>query len=318
LPVILLSIIFTKIDFAKLAEVFMQSNKLLLCLAFLSFPIRYLLFTFRWKLVLNLFGKDEISFLRLLRTMYIGFFVGFFVPASVGIDIYRVVSLRNTNSTHVNIGLIFQEKLMGLLVCGLFVLFFSAYLNVNPGTVYPYFRAALYGGILLCFLLLMVLLMFKKNVQIQKLLRYIEGKLIKLLRWFTLKFKKEINIEEGFLNKVLSVSLVPKMILVVLLLSILNQGIGAIFANVAFRALGTDIPLVYNLFASPLLNIIFLFPISFGGLGIREGSYILIFGILGIAAEVSLLVSFIFMVSTFINIGIGGIVFMLDKKRLNG
>ncbi|NQU53950.1 MAG: flippase-like domain-containing protein [Bacteroidetes bacterium] len=318
IPIVLLTIIISKIDFEILGEVYVRSNKSLLILAFLSYPIRYLLFTVRWKLVLNMFGKHDISFLHLLKTIYIGFFVGFFIPASVGIDIYRVVSLRKTNSTHVNIGLIFQEKLMGLVVCGFFVLFFSSFLNVDLGKIYPYVRNILYAIIFVSLFILTVLFLFKTNLHIQKILSFTEGKLIKLLGWFTLKFKKEIKLEEGFLNKVLKVSLFPKMIMVVLLFSICNQGIGAVFANIAFQALESDIPLVYNLFASPLLNIILLFPISFGGFGIREGSYILIFGILGVAAEISFMVSFIFMVSTFINVGIGGIIYILDKKTLNG
>lgn len=314
-PVVLLFFIFSKIDFVKLGEVFEKSNKLLLYVAFMSFPLRYLLFTLRWKLVLNMFGRNNISFFRLLKIIYKGLFAGYFVPASLGVDIYRVIALKNTETNHINIGLIFQEKLMGLLVCGSFVLFFLSFIEIDVGSVYPYIRKLLHAIIVITLAVLLSLLFFKKNKTVQLLLSFIEQKLIWLVKYFTLKFNKEASIKEGFVNKVLEIILQPKMILVVVLFSVINQGLGAVFANIAFKAMGADISLVYNLFANPLLNIIFLIPISFGGFGIREGSYILIFGILGIAAEISLLVSFIFMVSTFINVGIGGIIFLLDKKK---
>ena len=317
IPVVLLCFIISKIDFVNLGEIFDKSNKLLLSLAFLSFPLRYIIFTLRWKIVLGIFGNNHISFIKLLKTIYVGFFAGFFVPASVGIDIYRVFALRNTNTNHINIGLIFQEKLMGLVVCGFFVLLFSNYIGIDMGNIYPYIRDGLYAIIIITLAILMTLLFFKRNSTVQHLIKYIEKKLTLLIKYFAQKFKKEVKIEEGFFNKVLTVSLYPKMILIVALFGILNQLVGAIFSNIGFKAMGVELDLVYNLFANPLMNIIFLLPISFGGFGIREGAYIVIFGLVGIAAEVSLLVSFIFMASGFLNVGIGGIVFLLDKKKLN-
>ncbi|WP_297092405.1 lysylphosphatidylglycerol synthase transmembrane domain-containing protein [uncultured Draconibacterium sp.] len=314
IPVILLAIVFSKIDFSKVAEVYVQSNKVLLFLAFVSFPLSYALFSLRWKLVLNMFGKRNISYLRLLKIVYIGFFSGYFLPASVGIDIYRVYSLRKTDTTPVTIGLLFQEKLMGLLICGFFILFFSGILSINDQLVYPHIRTILYVFLSILILVIALMLLFKNSRVVQLVLAFIERKLFDLIKWFALKFNKEVKVESGFLNKILQVSLYPKLILLVAAFSLINQFIGAVFSNIAFNALGAEIPLSYNLFANPLLNILFLFPISFGGFGIREGSYILIFGLLGVSSEISLLVSFVFLISTFINVGIGGILFMFNKK----
>ena len=314
LPVILLVFIITKIDFPRLIEVYGKSNKLLLVLAFISFPLSYALFSLRWKIVLNMFGYKSISYLRLLKTVYIGFFSGYFLPASVGIDIFRVVSLRKTKTTAINIGLIFQEKLMGLLVCGFLIVCFSGLIKIEESSLYLQIRNVVYLILTLTLLILFVMLLFKKSKFVNWLMGIAEKRLSLLIKWFAMKFKKDVKLEDKFIRKVLHVSLLPKMILIVALFGLLNQFIGAVFSNVAFHAMGANIPLSYNLFANPLLNIIFLFPISFGGFGIREGSYILVFGLLGVTSEISLLVSFVFLISTLINVAIGGLILMFDKK----
>lgn len=314
-PIVLLSIIFFKIDIEQLGAVFANSNKQLLLIVFISFPLRYLIFTFRWKIILNKFGNNRIPFFRLLKIIYMGLFVGYFVPTSLGVDIYRVIKLKKNNISHINIGLIFQEKIMGLVVCALLVLFFSEFIDVNMGDIYPYMKNILYVSITSALVALVVLLLTRESTKAQFILNLAERKLTVLLKHFSFKFNKEVKLEDGFMKKVLKISLSPKLILIVILFSVINQCIGAVFANIAFQSFGININILFNLFANPLLNIIFLFPISFGSLGIREGAYILIFGILGINAEISLLVSFVLLVSILINIGIGGILYIQDKKK---
>ena len=57
----------------------------------------------------------------------------------------------------------------------------------------------------------------------------------------------------------------------------------------------------------PVLYFIFLLPISFGSLGIREGAYILLYGLFGVPAETALVVSFFNLLGVLLNNLIGAL-----------
>jgi|SRR5690554_788220 len=317
-PVVLLYYIFTIIDFDRLWQVFLQSNKAFVALAFLSFPIKYLFFTIRWKIILKLFSDIDMSFFDLYKIIYKGLFFGYFVPGSLGVDVYRVAKLKHTKTINLNLALIFLEKIIGIVVCAFFVfIFFEAV----PVSLSPHFRSIKTIMKLLVFaipIVLLLLYLLKSTAIINRFFQYIEFFIIRLISVFSKKFKKNFNLDEGFIQKTLQYIFSPKMILYVLLFSVLNQIVSAVIANNVFLGFGEHLNISSNLFANPLLNIFFLLPISFGSIGVREGAYIAIFGLFGVVAEISLLVSFVFFVSTLINISIGGIIFLLDKKNNYG
>ena len=61
--------------------------------------------------------------------------------------------------------------------------------------------------------------------------------------------------------------------------------------NIAFAAVGFELPFVVNLFVIPIINIIALLPISFGGVGVRETSFIFLYGLFGVSPEGALFIS---------------------------
>jgi hypothetical protein len=67
-----------------------------------------------------------------------------------------------------------------------------------------------------------------------------------------------------------------------------------------------------NLFVAPIFFIIFLIPISFGSIGVREGAFILLYGQFGVPMEVALLVSFFNLFGLFLN-NIIGALFIFGK-----
>ncbi|MBU1909975.1 MAG: flippase-like domain-containing protein, partial [Verrucomicrobia bacterium] len=91
-----------------------------------------------------------------------------------------------------------------------------------------------------------------------------------------------------------------------LALSLANLFIAALGNQIFFRAVGYPLPFLANLFVLPVLMFVFLLPISFGSLGIREGAYILLYGLFGVPPETALLVSFFNLAGLLLNNLIGG------------
>jgi len=84
------------------------------------------------------------------------------------------------------------------------------------------------------------------------------------------------------------------------------QVAAAIVAQLNFVAAGYDIPFLVNLFVTPVLFFIYLLPVSFGGLGVREAAYIILYGMFGVPLETALLISFLALAGLLLNNLIGG------------
>ncbi len=72
--------------------------------------------TWRWKFMLSRFYLIRVSYLRLLKYWWVGMFLGYFVPAGIGMDIYRITSsTRNGGGYGKNIATVVGEKMLGII-----------------------------------------------------------------------------------------------------------------------------------------------------------------------------------------------------------
>jgi uncharacterized membrane protein YbhN (UPF0104 family) len=77
------------------------------------------------------------------------------------------------------------------------------------------------------------------------------------------------------------------------------------------RGLGLDIPLVYFFLFVPLLAVIVSMPISFNGIGVREGAGIVLFGLVGVSRAQAFSLQFLtYMVMVAVSL-LGGLVFLV-------
>jgi hypothetical protein len=91
--------------------------------------------------------------------------------------------------------------------------------------------------------------------------------------------------------------------------------VSAAQSQILFQAFGYEIPFTVNLFITPLLVLLYALPISFGGIGIREGAFILAYSAFGVPPETSLIISFSGLLGNLISYGIGASLFFLSKHR---
>ncbi len=99
------------------------------------------------------------------------------------------------------------------------------------------------------------------------------------------------------------------------LLSLIVHLIQAAMHFVMGRALNLTIPFSFCLIVYPLVGTFAAIPISLNGLGLREGGYILLLGLIGISAENGIAFGLLFFLIVALNSMLGGIVFLIKKHR---
>jgi uncharacterized protein (TIRG00374 family) len=310
LPVFVLYFVFKSIDLAQFKQNAVKTDPWLLVIGLLHAPVLILIGAFRWRSLLSLCYKKYISIRFILKHYWTGLALGFFAPASLGWDIYRViVGGRRFGRYLLNFLVIVIEKIMALITCMSVIVILYPMLTMH---VPPQIRKIFYLANILLFsalLLLMIILVGLRNRFFSLLLKKIENYVLNAFGKISARF----GLENSFTGETFSVKPALEIfynsrILIILVLSFGIQLVSAIKSQIFFNALGYDLPFLVNLFVAPTLYFIFLLPISFGSVGIREGVYILLYGLFGVPAEIALLVSFFNLAGMLLNNAIGGIV----------
>jgi uncharacterized protein (TIRG00374 family) len=159
--------------------------------------------------------------------------------------------------------------------------------------------------------------LFSKRFEfVAKIANRVQKSLLDKLKNTRYKFSQYLQQETGEDHEIKYnlKSIIPS-IPVLLVLSIIIQ-LGTSFAIwLIIMSLNYDLPYYVPLFVAPVLLFIFLLPISFGSLGIREGAYIFFYGIFGMDQEAALLLSFLTLSGTLFTVLIGAIVMQISSVR---
>jgi uncharacterized membrane protein YbhN (UPF0104 family) len=109
----------------------------------------------------------------------------------------------------------------------------------------------------------------------------------------------------------------PSVVLPVFALSVVFQALVIAVAWFGFRAVGADVPLDATIALIPVISAIQLLPLSVGGLGVREGTYAVLFdACCGTAAPVAVAASLTFAgIVGFVSLA-GGVRFALQGRQL--
>jgi uncharacterized membrane protein YbhN (UPF0104 family) len=108
----------------------------------------------------------------------------------------------------------------------------------------------------------------------------------------------------------------PKKMVPFVLLTIGMRLVTGLGHQVLFYSLDVKTPFVANLFVALLLFFIFILPISFGGLGVREGAFIMLYKPFGVEPEIALIVSFFTLFAMILNYLVGAL-FIVVTSRYN-
>ena len=315
LPIAILSFIYTQIDISRLINELQHVNIWMYIIAVMYFPLVMLIGAARWKVLTkqHLQKTEKLSYL--VRHYWIGMSLGFFMPASIGWDIYRIMLLANKYGNYAaNTVIILLEKFLALFVCMGVILFLYPFIDAYgiSSDIKSIIDIAFYLFIF-CLFLLASTMLIKKIIIFQNIITLIEGKLKQVFFVILNKVKKnpQKNINVSWKELIEPVTN-PKNLILPILLTILNIIVTGLGTHLFFEALHYEIPLIINIFVAPIFFFIFILPISFGSIGIREGAFVFIYGLFGVPAETALIVSFFGLSGILINNAIGGL--LIYKK----
>jgi len=290
----LMAFIFTRINLVETWNALRGAHWGIMAVAFALFVLTLPLRAFRWKALLDGLGVHApIS--RLIVLYFVGTFFNIFLPTGVGGDVVRAVEFTQDSRHGAEaVGTVFVDRLTGLLV--LFVIALAAlpfsFRLVEPEVTVAIVVIAL-GGLAGGWLLLQGNMLGRIGRRLPFLPA--QDKLEKLYRAVG-------GCGRRALGRALTVSVIFNLV------NILVNYLIAL-------ALGEHLSPWYFFAFVPLVSFSLTLPISLGGLGVREGTYALLFGQAGVAPEKAVALSLAYYAITVLTGLIGGLMYAIEGAR---
>lgn len=318
IPPVILAYIFMKIDinafFISLKNI--ELRYYFMGLAF--YPAIICVGAYRWYYLKRRLINPGIPLSFSMNNYWIGLSVGFLAPGSIGWDIYRIIAAtRKYGSLIKNTFVAVIEKLLGLTVCSLIIIISFPLLDISANDIIN--RIMVFAYIVFFSLVVFVAIggLFSKRFEfLSKIAGRVQKSLLERLKNTRFKFSQYLKQETGGEQEIkYNFRKFLPSLPVSLVLSVLIQLIQSYAIFLIIKSLNYDLPYYIPLFVSPVMTFIFMLPISFGSLGIREGAFIFFYGIFGMDQEAALLLSFLTLSGAFLNVLIGAIVLQVSSVR---
>ncbi len=257
------------IDFKEVWEPLSPHGWAYLGLLFVVINIDRMLMSYKWRILLR--AKNiTISFLDILRSYYVGTFWGIFLPSTVGGDVVRAYRVsKHTGSKKDIASSVVMERILGA-VTGLMM---SVVCLLVAVVFVGVFNWRLVAGVSLFLLLLVFLIFFSFQARIKE--------------WLS---KKSILQREGFVGKLGRVYSSYQdygsqhgAILRFVAWSVVEQCVPIVGVYLTACALGKDVSFLHVAIFVPLVMTIAKVPMTLDGFGVREGMYVYLFSLVGIA-----------------------------------
>lgn len=250
--------------------------------------------TWRWSMLIAALGTP-IAFGRLLYLYLAGTFFNTFLPTGIGGDVVKIIELSPQRGGAQAFSTVLADRLTGILGSSLIALVVAI---VDPADVPPDVRAiviAVSAGVLLASLLLT-----------QR--RLLDRVLTRLPFWSKLP-KKLIKLYEALTSY--SLGAIARSTLISLPFTLTLIGTQYALA----LGLGVDAPIRYFALFIPMVALIQLLPISFNGLGVREGAFQVLFGTVGVAEAQAVAMSLMYYIVRVATGLLGGLVYLLGNLK---
>lgn len=323
LPLAILVAIAVSIDVALFLDTLADTNPWIALAGILLLPTRNAIAALRWRMLLAFGFGSAPGTGWVFRQYWTGLALGYFTPSSAGLDVYRIAAAtRRTGRLAVNVALVLLEKGLALVSCTVLILAVVPLLPGLRGEQDGLVRQLWLGawGVLL---LAVVALALAALVLRSRLAERIATSAQRLFAHLANKARRSTEVTdppgEGSApatdwTDMLGPVLRPGKLGALLGASMAIQLASAAGNHVMFQAAGYDLPFVAHLFVVPVLYILFALPISFGSLGVREGAFIVLYGLFAVPAELALLVSILNLAGIMLNNVIGAGVMALHGR----
>jgi len=298
ISIILLVILFklNKIDMHTLINDVKGADKWLLAVGFLTFFFIYVLGFLRWQMLLKA-TEIVIPLKKLISSFCGGIFFSIFLPSTIGGDLVRTADLAgHTKKTKEVIASVFLDRLSGYT--GLVFVILPAILLGRNLVLDKVVFTSVFAIIIL---LIVVLLVLFNNFIYNKITKFLTAPGAGRIKETVKEMHQEIHL---FRNH-------KKMIIYNLVLSFLIQLVGPVAIYFIGLSLGIKINLTYFFIFIPIIGAITLLPIAIGGLGLREGLFVVYFAKAGVIKQLALVMSLLSFSFVVFYGAIGGLIYVL-------
>ena len=296
---ILFFFIFSKIEWNEFINTINRINPIYIYIPIILyfFPGVWLS-VLKWKKLMIIYNIN-LPFKQLYLYYLIGTFFNNFLPSTVGGDVSRVLYLKRvTNKTAEITASIIMERLTGLLALILLGAI-SVLLNLSFVIRHPlllYFIILLISSVIVIYLLLGNYTL-KRHFHNLKFLIPFWGKVAEL-------FKVLYNYRNH-----------KKVLLSALIISIIFVLFRILVTYLYFLSIAIEVPIRELILIYTLVQLIGILPISINSIGLTEGSYIILFGLIGISSVDALTVALLGRV-LFMLVSLSGGVIFIFRDRL--
>lgn len=307
-------------NFSEVADFFRHShvNIWYVIVSFIMYWVGIYLLVIRWQVMLKT-QNINATFGFLFGSYLVGYFFNNFLPTSIGGDVYRIYDtskLKNSSGMKAT-SIVLMERTTGV-VSSIIYLFFAlaigfvksshVELMIGKWEVSNHLLIVLIIVFFIISILVILIMLFPDTFRLNMLFR----KLKFLHRWES-KLKQMYDTFKSFRKYKL-------ILFLTILLSLILQF--AFTLNYSFAGMGfgiTKLSLLSYIFIVQLCGILSMIPISIGGIGVREGTFVVLVGALGGEKNIATIVSIAILIIILVPGVAGGIVYALrpyiDKKR---
>lgn len=299
LSLVLLGWLLYQVGFDEVMSILTQIHWSWYLPAFLLFVTNIVIRAYRWYLLLHALN-DRPSFSYLAYLYFVGFFANNFIPSGFGGDVVKIVSLRQSYGRGAEaLSSVLMDRITGLLGSAIVALLALVW-NAISHTTNIELPAALWAAIVL--------------ISVGMPLAFVLARWFEPLGYLTARVPRIRQLSQyGRLEQLAdTVQRYPLPTLLRSLLISLPFTLSLILIQYTIaRALSVDVPLAaFGLFV-PLIAIINGIPLSFNGLGVREGAYLFLFVPIGVPSESAVAMSLAFYFLRFSAGLIGGLLYAL-------
>lgn len=281
--------------YGDIVKALKNTNMYVFSLAFAAFMVASTVASFRMKLIIEVQGID-LTFWEALSLTFIGYFFNNFLPTSIGGDVVKAHYLsKNSRDTTGSYTAVFVDRAVGLvtMVFMAFAVLILAGVNIVDRNL----------AITICTItaISIVGIIFFANRKFAKkffalivLVKPIETQLRNLYE-STDKYRRRWGLMAA-----------------AFCISVISQLSYFTCCGILALSIGSRIPIIDLLLKMPIVGMMSLLP-SINGLGIREGSMVVLFGPL-IGKENALAISILIIMLLLITSVIGGIIYALSPQ----
>ncbi len=256
----------------------------------------------QWNRLLRAAGI-ELPFWKVVAYYHVGLFFNNFLPANVGGDFARVLDASRASdvSRTTAFSTVLLDRMIGTVALGALAVL-TTLPALDDSHIHFDMLLGLWSGATAFFLVTVFMLWAVFHPKLLAALEALLGRVgLGQLKPTLDELSERLAMYRG--NR----RMFMELFAIALAVQVLRIGVHVLVA----RALGLSVPTAYFFLFVPLLAVIVSLPISFNGIGVREGAGIFLFGLVGLGQAAAFSLQFTTYLVAFAVSLIGGIVFLV-------